>query len=213
MWTTLVFVAALGTAPAQSGELQLTNVRPTYGVLGPRRPGAEIIPGDVFSIAFDIENLTSDKEGKLQYSMGMELINPEGKPEYKRDPAQQPNVIYNVLGGNRIPAFAHARTGPDTVKGEYTLKVTVVDQGAKSRKPVTLTQKFTVKEKSFGIVDLTTSYDDKGVFPAPAGGVAGQSIFVNFWTVGFGRGANKQPNVKFTMHVLDENKQKTLAAP
>lgn len=213
MMTTLAFVAALAVAPGQSRELQLTNIRSTYGVLGPTRSGNTIIPGDVFSVAFDIENLTSDKEGKIQYSMGMRLINPEGKNEYKRDPADQPNVIYNVLGGNKIPGFAHALTGPDTAKGEYTLEVTVVDRGAPKRKPATFRQKFVVADKTFGIVQLTTSYDDKGAFPAPAGGVAGQSIWINFWTVGFGLGQNKQPNVKFQMTVVDEKGQKTIDAP
>src|SRR5467141_3392458 len=147
MWTTLAFVAALSAAPGQAGELQLTNPRPTYGVLGPQRPDNQILPGDIFSIAFDIENLTTDKEGKVMYNMGMELINPEGKTEYKREPEQTPLTIFNVLGGYRIPAFAHAQTGPDTAKGKYVLKVTVVDRGNKNRKPVTLAQGFEVKEK------------------------------------------------------------------
>ena len=90
----------------RGGELQLTNVRATYGVLGPTRSGSDILPGDIFSIAFDIENLTADKEGKVMYNMGMELINPQGQSEYKRDPEDRPLTIFNVLGGNRIPAFA-----------------------------------------------------------------------------------------------------------
>src|SRR5262249_30615406 len=73
--------------------------------------------------------------------------------------------------------------------------------------------KFVVKDKGFGIVQLSTSYDAQGALAAPAGGVAGQSIFVNFWTVGYTRGANKQPNLQFQMYMLDENNQKTLPVP
>src|SRR5207237_1513175 len=108
-------------------------------------------------------------------NMGMELINPQGQTEFKRETEDRPLTIFNVLGGNRIPAFAHAQTGADTAKGKYVLKVTVVDRGNKNRKPQTLTQEFVVQEKGFGIVQVATSYDDKGVFPSPAGGVAGQS--------------------------------------
>src|SRR4051812_24749977 len=34
MWTTLAFAAALTLGPAQAGQLELTNARTTYGLLG-----------------------------------------------------------------------------------------------------------------------------------------------------------------------------------
>ena len=37
MWTTLALAAALGAAPAQAGELTLSRVRSTHGVMGPTR--------------------------------------------------------------------------------------------------------------------------------------------------------------------------------
>ena len=37
MWTTIALIAALNLAPAQAGELTLSNLRSTYGMLGPQR--------------------------------------------------------------------------------------------------------------------------------------------------------------------------------
>jgi hypothetical protein len=218
MLATLALMSSLALAPGQIGELKLANPRATYGVLGAVRKDAKILPGDVFFLTFDIENLKMDEEGKITYSMGMELVNPKGESEYKRDPLERP-PLYNVLGGNRIPAFAHAETSAGTMPGEYTLKVTVVDEATavkdkkgkvvKPGKAVTLAQKFTVADKGFGLVKLTTSYDKDGILSAPFGGMAGQSLFCNFWIVGFKR-VEGQPNITFEMKITDENDKPTL---
>jgi hypothetical protein len=214
MLTTLAFAAALGLAPAQAGGLQLINARPTFGILGPVRSNTSILPGDIFSLAFDIQNLTADKEGKILYSMGMEVINPQGRPEYKRDPGP-PVTIFNVLGGNRIPAFANAKTDPETAPGEYTLRVTVIDAAAKNRAPATVSKKFTVLPKAFGIVRLSTNYslDGRIMIPAPAGGVAGQSLFLTFMVANFSRDGTGQTNVHFQMTVRDEQGNLTVPQP
>ena len=38
MWTTLAFALALSLTAADEDKLSLTNVRTTYGVLGPTQP-------------------------------------------------------------------------------------------------------------------------------------------------------------------------------
>ena len=38
MWTTIALLAALGLAPGEAGQLELTNVRLTHGMLGPPPP-------------------------------------------------------------------------------------------------------------------------------------------------------------------------------
>lgn len=211
MISTVVLAAAMSLAPAQAGELKLSNPRATYGVLGALRSDHKILPGDVYFLTFDIENLTTDAEGKILYSMGMELVNPMGQTEYKKDPLERP-PLYNVLGGSRIPAFAHAQTGTETTPGIYTLKVIVIDRTTK--KTASLERKFEVLKKSFGLVELSTSYDKDGVFSAPFGGMTGQSLFVNFWIVGFERGGkDMQPNITFEMSVLDESGKPTLPKP
>jgi hypothetical protein len=49
---------------------------------------------------------------------------------------------------------------------------------------------------------------------APAAGVVGETLWVQFTVVGFGRDAKtKQPNVEFTLEFFDEKGQPTLGQP
>src|SRR2546427_725234 len=73
MWTTLAFAAALTLAPAQAGQLELTNARTTYGLLGAPRTDGKYLPGDSFTLSFDIEGMTVDDSGKVLYSIALEV--------------------------------------------------------------------------------------------------------------------------------------------
>src|SRR6266511_1350942 len=77
MWATLAVAASLSMAPAQqpAGPLKLSNDRVTNGLLGANRTETKLLPGDTFWVAFDVENPTVTKAGRVLYSMGMELTN------------------------------------------------------------------------------------------------------------------------------------------
>jgi hypothetical protein len=210
MWTALALVAALGPTLGQQGDsLKLSNVRSTYGVLGPERKENKLLPGDVYFVAFDIEGIKSDEAGKVLYSMGMQITNMEGKVVYGEEPRKL--EAYNALGGNRIPAFAHALVGFNLPAGPYTMKVTVTDRSTKASQ--TLTRTFDVLEKNFGLVSVMTSYDPDGRVSAPAGGVVGQILWVNFAAVGWGRDPSKKSDVAMEMRILDESGNPTVAKP
>jgi hypothetical protein len=205
MWTTLA-LAALAFTPAQSGQLQLANDRPTYGIMGATRPDGKVLPGDVYCVTFDVLHLQEDQSGKVSYSMGLELTNPKGKTQFKRDPQEM--EVVNGLGGHSMPAFAAVEIGTDYPAGEYTLKVTVTDRAAKATQ--TLTRRFEVTPMTFGIVLLRTSYATQGLPPAPSIGVAGQTIMVDYAAVGFQRDSKKQPNVTGAMEIVDEQNKPVL---
>lgn len=212
MWTTLPLVAALALAPAQApaGALKLSNVRNTYGELGGTRAETPLLPGDVLFVGFDIEGITVDPAGKVKYTMAMEVLDKTGKAIFKQDPAEK--IDFVPLGGNRLPARAFITVGLDQPPGDYTLKVTVTDVANKATQA--LERKFQVKPKDFGIVAVYTSVDDRGQLPAPTTGIVGQSVFVQFSLVGFGRDAQKkQPNVSIEMTPLDEAGKPTLPKP
>ena len=211
MLTTLAFVAALGLTPGQSGKLDLTNVRPTYGVLGAVRPNLKYLPGDQVFIAYDIENIKVSTTGKVLYGMSMKVEDSKKKVWFEQKGEQEKIQAENSLGGTRVPAFANVNIGLNQPPGDYTLRVTVTDRAAKTSKE--LVQKFTVMSPAFGIVRLTTSLDEKDQLPAPMIGVPGQLVYVNFATVGFGRNAKKQPSMSLTMTVLDEKGKPTLTKP
>jgi hypothetical protein len=214
MWPTLAVSAVLFSAPAQSGGLQIKNDRATYGELGQERKDSRLLPGDVFCVAFDIEGLKTGDNGRVQYGMSLELLNKDGKSQFKQEPRDL--EAYNALGGNRVPAFALTEVGTDTPAGEYTLRVTVKD--STTGKTETLTRKFEVMPTTFGFIrtQFLHMFPNLGAFPpAPPVAVPGQTYLVNFAVVGFelDKGRKDQPNIETSLRVLDEEGKPTLAKP
>ncbi len=209
MWTTAAVVAALSLGPAQAGQLNLTNVRATHGVLGMPRADTKVLPGDRLVISFDIDGIQADADGKVLYSIGMEVADGTGKVQFKQDP--QDREAHNSLGGNSVPAYASVQIGLEMPDGDYTLKVKVTDRQAKAS--ATLERKFTVLAKAFGLVRLATTADAEGQVPLPFAGV-GQSLWVNFAAVGFGRAKSTgQPDIEVTLRILDADGRATTAKP
>ena len=195
---------------AQAGELTLTDVRTTFGELGAKRSDTAFLPGDVMFIAFDIEGISIDKEGKVSYSMGMEAVDDKGKPFFRQEPVKK--VDFVPLGGGKLPARAFIRIGLDQPPGQCKLKVNVTDNI--SKKTQSLERDFEVKPKQFGIVAVYTSVDERGQIAAPTTGVAGQSVFLQFGVVGFERGGEKkQPDVVVEMMPYDESGKPTMETP
>ena len=204
MWTTLALVA-LAAAPAQAGELTLTRVRSTHGVLGPARAEDKLLPGDSLVVCFDIGGMVADDRGRVAYSMGLEVTDGTGKVLFTQGPADMEATA--SLGGDRVPAFARVDVGLSQPPGEHTLKVTVLDR-ATGRKG-TLTRKATVLPKGFGLVRLALTADAEGNIPLPALG-SGGTAFVHFGAVGFGRDKDsKQPRLRFAVRVLDDKGKPT----
>jgi hypothetical protein len=211
MWTRLVIIGVFALAPLQAGKLELNNVRPTFGVLGAPRPDTKVLPGDIFWLAFDMDNVKVAADGKAVYSMGVEFLQ-DGKVLVGEKDKDRPLTAENSLGGNRLPVFAKAEVGLDTKPGEYTMRVTVTDHTAKASAVVE--RKFQVQPVTFGLVRVGTSYDPAANMPAPMVGVPGQFMHVNFVVVGFDRDkSKKQPNLHVEMTMLDDKGKPVLATP
>jgi hypothetical protein len=210
MWTS-VALAALVLAPAQpAGGLELKNVRLTVGELGPTRPNSKLLPGDLLFIGYDIEGLSVGADGVAKYTMAMEVHDAAGKPIFKQDPRELMDFV--PLRGNRIPARAFVTIGLDQEAGAYSCKITVTDPARKASN--TLTVKFEVLKRDFGVVAVYTTHDEQGAISAPTTGLVGQTIFVQFSVASFQRDSKtKQPNVEFEFNVLDEKGQVTLGQP
>jgi hypothetical protein len=200
MWAALALTTVL-TVPAQAGDLKVSNIRSTHGILGQTRSdNKDLLPGDLLVVAFDIENLTVKPDGLVRYAMGMELTKKgKTKPEFKRDP--QDLEAFNNLGGSTLPAFAMTLIGTDTPPGEYVLKVTIKDRGAKPVVEKTFEQKFTVKPVELGFVQVKLT--NGGGEPVPAVAVPGQSVWVHYSLVGYKTDDKKVPHVTFEMQILD----------
>ncbi len=211
MSPTLIVAALLALAPAQSaGKLEIANVRNTYGVLGPTRANSKLIPGDILFVSYDIEGIAISDEGRVHYSMVMEVVDKNGKATLKQDPFEKIELV--PLGGNRVAARAFVTLGVDHPAGEFTMKVTVTDKSVKDKASATLERKFEVLPPDFGIVAIYASLDERGQTAAPTTGVVGQAVFINYTAVGFKRDPEKkQPNLRFEMIPLDENGKPLMA--
>ena len=201
MWTAVAMTAMLAHAPVQVGDLELTNIRPTHGIIGaPRKDGdpPRLVPGDVFCLTFDIEGLKVSPDGTVKYAVGMSWSDKAGKVLYKEEP--QPWTPSPRWAAMRA-AFVAAQSFPETPPGEYVLKAVVKDRA--TDKEAEFSRKFEIGPRSFAVVRLGLSHDVEGRFPLPVC-VVGQRLQVNFWVTGFDRDPKgKQPNITFKMRVLE----------
>lgn len=210
--TPLLALTLIAFAPAQAGTLKLTNVRTTYGELGGTRPDTKYMPGDVVFFAYDIEGFTLSESGHVQYRMSMEVLDKNAKAIFKQDPADK--VDFLPLGGSKLPARAYVLLGLDMEPGPYTMKLTVVDTASMQQQ--TLEKTFEVIKLDFGIVGVYASVDERGQIAASTTGQVGQSVFLQFATVGFEREkgvADPQPNVTVEMMPLDDGGKPTMKKP
>src|SRR5947209_14636064 len=104
----LLLVVAL-TPGAEGAALKVSNVRAAYSDLGPVRRDDSVLPGDIYFVAFDIDNVKVNKEGELKISMAMDVTDRNGKNVYNQDFKDM--VQLNSLGGTRVPGFAHVIIG------------------------------------------------------------------------------------------------------
>lgn len=206
MWTTIALLASLGTTVAADSGLSLTHVRSTHGLLGPQRRNETLAPGDNMFLCFDINGIRVDDQGKVRYSMAIELSDAAGKVMFRQEAKEQ--EARASLGGDRVPAYAHLSVGLDTPPGDYRMKVAVKDLAG--GREANLSRDVKVLPRDFALVRTTTTVDPEAHYPA-AVFACGQGVWVHSSAVGFARGANKQPDVVFEMRVLDESGKPTLA--
>jgi hypothetical protein len=213
MWASVLLFSVLGSLPNQASSLQLNNVRVTTGPFGSTRADGtpDMLPGDVFYVNYDIENLAMDATtGQVQYSMTFELTNAAGKSIFKDGPRDGKATL--SLGGGRMPAFAHSEIGKDTEPGDYTLKISVTDLGNKAKPTQSIEKKFKVKKPEFGIVrpHLTFVGNKEAFLVAPIGAV-GQTLVANCVLANVGKDpTTKQPNVEVAIHILDGAGKETI---
>ena len=213
-FTTLALFALL-LAPSQAGKLELTNIRATYGLFGPARQEFRILPGDVLHVQFDINDLTPDQAGRLQFAAKLavtKLATDTAKEEtYEENLGEAPPVV-SVLGGNKVPHAVNVTTGIKQAPGLYRLKVTVTD--LQSKKEGSFMRDFTVEKLDFGLVRLQLSYDRLGQLPAPGVGAVGQTLYLNAVAVGYKPDPkDQQTALTFEMTVLDDADKPVLAKP
>ena len=209
IWTTMVLAAAMAAAPEDKDKLTISHVRDTHGLIGPARTADKILPGGELYLCFDVEGVTIGDDGKVHYSIAIEVADPKGKTLFKQDPKDLEAPA--SLGGDRIPAFAHLDVGLQSPPGQYAVIVTVVD--VPSKRSAQLKRTVEVLPADFGLVRLKTTSDAEGQLPVAAAGV-GEGLWLSCGAVGFGRGGDgKQPDLTFEVRILDDSGKPVTAKP
>ena len=71
--STLALLAVLTLAADPPADLKLSNIRATHGLLGPKRTEKKVLPGESVFVCFDIDGITVNGDGKVQYSVATEV--------------------------------------------------------------------------------------------------------------------------------------------
>jgi hypothetical protein len=201
MGTVLTAVLAITLGSAQGGKLSVANDRLTYGHLGPARPNAKYLPGDVLHLAFELQHIKFDANGKASYAMGLEVLDGAGKDLYRQKPSNA--TALNHLGGDRLPCVANLQIPPVAPPGMYKFRVQVQDRA--TNQSVTIERMIEVLPAAFGLIQIGTSADREGHIAWSPVGVVGDAIHLNFSTIGFARDKKtKQPKVQVALRVLDD---------
>jgi hypothetical protein len=199
-------VVLAASAPA-SAELQIKDVRPLYGVLGPPRKSLDVYPGDDVYFSFVVTGAATDDKGNVDAATTLEAFDADGK-QVLNQTAPINGVL--ALGGESFMAVSHVNFGADVPPGEYKVSVTIKDRIKDGT--ASFERKVVVKPLDFTFVQLHFAYDEKGATPAPVGGVPLQKLFLAVKAVGFDR---SQKKIKVTMkaQVLDEKGKDMMPLP
>jgi hypothetical protein len=178
--------------------IEFKNVRATYGPFGAPRPGAQMLPGDMYTFTFDIVGLKIDSKGIAKYEIALEVFDPKGKQVVKEPAAKKGTVV--ALGGNTVPEFAVVMLGYDQTPGKYKVVVTVAEEGSKT--PDKLERELELLPKGFGIIQVQALHM----------GFVGQELGVGYIVVDAARDSKKMPKITVTTRVIDETTGKSTVA-
>lgn len=189
-----------------AGQPQIVDPRPTYGHLGAPRPKVEgVLPGDVVSFTFGIKGLKPNDKGIAEYSVAIVIKDSKDKIFYEQKPFNQ--VAQNLFGGDTIPNSATIGIPLNQPPTDLNWTLTVVDRVTKEKTEQKGMGK--VLPADFGIVRVGTFNDALSQIPVAPLGVVGETLFVNFAAVGFGKTKENRPDLHVELKILDADKKPT----
>ncbi|HQR07606.1 MAG TPA: hypothetical protein PLN21_12330 [Gemmatales bacterium] len=196
-------------APASESKLIVSKVRPTLVDLGPARPDASYLPGDVMHVTFDVAGFALDPDGLYKYSAKLSVEDSAGKVIGSEDYGNGPARL-GVLGNGKSRFSFQLPIPTDQAPGNYKAKLVMGDANAKGT--VTIEQAYKVVSPAFGFVRLQTGRGPFGRSPTPCSGNVGEALAFGFQLVGISKGKDNNGNVDLTVEVQD-SQGKTLGKP
>src|SRR5438270_2429936 len=96
----LAFALLLVAPISAFAKLEIKNVQPAYGPLGPARANDDVYPLDEYHVRYQVVGLKPDKDGKADLEVGVRLTNADGKAVY--DPKPAARQVAMSLGGDVV---------------------------------------------------------------------------------------------------------------
>ena len=199
-----IFLAAFALAGPAFAKLEIRNVQPAHGLLGPARaadngpaslvvgaaasaPSSDIVyPLDEFFVRYQIAGVKADKDGKTDLEVAVRLTNADGKALIDvKGPVQKPLS----LGGDVFQTFGVVNFPEKAPPGEYKLTVQVRDRMASET--ASFERKLTCKPPTFQILVPRFSHDVDGKIPAGTTVLIGDSLHYKIRVVGYDKSQKK----------------------
>src|SRR5215472_13655046 len=120
-------VMLLAAVPAFA-RLEIRNVQPSHGPVGPARASDDVYPLDEYGVRYQVAGIKPDKDGKADLELTVKLTNAEGRAVYEVKPASRRFDM--SLGGDTVQTFGFVTFPEKAAPGEYKLAVSVRDKTA-----------------------------------------------------------------------------------
>ncbi|MGL4552038.1 MAG: hypothetical protein ACRC33_12735, partial [Gemmataceae bacterium] len=201
-------LSVLTLSPAQAGDLEIKNVRLTYGIHGQERKDDKILPGEKVYVSYDVTGLKVGPDGEVKYETSYELIHKAtGKPVLQE--AMTEKAAVNNLGGSVLPSFALTVFGLDSKLGVYTVKVVVRDKVTKKQATLSKDVELVAPKLGFIRVQLLSA----GGGPTAPIAVPGQAVLLQYALVGFKLDKAGSGDVTVQVELLDDGGKPTVETP
>src|SRR5262245_42675828 len=109
-------------------KLEIKNVQPAHGPLGPARTSDGVYPLDEYLVRYQVAGVKANADGRAELEVSVRLTNPDGKAVYETKPTARKFEL--SLGGDVVPTYGFVTFSEKAPPGEYKLTVTVRDKGS-----------------------------------------------------------------------------------
>jgi len=203
-----IIVALFGTPLSALAKLEIKNVQPSHGLLGPARAIDDVFPLDEYFVRYQVTGIKPNADGKAELEIHAKLVGPDGKTLFERKTPPAPRTL--SLGGDSLQTFGSFTFPEKAPSGEYKLTVTVRDLTA--NETTSFERKITCKQSSFQILMPRFFRDPEGKIPAGTTGIVGETLHYTIKVVGYDK-SQKKVALQMRATILDADGKDIGAKP
>src|SRR5262245_54547568 len=119
-----ILLAAALAGPA-FGKVEIRDIKPTHGPVGPERPSFDLNPGDELFIGYNVTGLGTDEKGMVDLETTLYVVG-AGDTTLLNETVPTKSIL--ALGGATAPGIARLALALNFKADNYLVKVTVNDK-------------------------------------------------------------------------------------